>query len=612
MAKSTTMRQLLREIMVYLLRYKKLVIAVIALGLLQAIVLKAPMFLLKGVSDTLWPDGNAADPEGIFKYIEDAKHGLLELLGLQGLGSSEATGVAQIGAYLLLLAFCVPLGAITIYGFRTMANLVTMKVTVDLRNGVCRHLMGLSLSYFSKQRSGDLISRVSNDTNTLRHSFTLVLENAIAEPFLLLMNVVIAWVVDPYLGLLVVAMIPGLLFILRKMGRKIRKSSGQSLEALGDATDSMHQMFSGFRTVKAFQLEKQEVDEFARGNLRFLRRTMRMVRAKAASNALTYLLYMLGFAAILMMLAKLQQEGGLEKGDFVLAMVPLSTTYQHVKKLARTYNLLQESRGALDRIKEVTDQVSEIKEQEGAIVLDGCRGEIEFDKVYFSYGSETVLHGLSFRVRPGEKIAFVGPSGAGKSTILDLLARFYDPTGGRILVDGEDLRSLKLESYLKHIATVDQSPFLFNRSIRENILLGKPGATEEEMLKASKLALVDDFAEDLANGYESVVGERGAALSGGQLQRITIARAVIRDPRILLLDEATSALDTESETIVQDALGNLMQGRTSFIIAHRLSTVRGADRIFVIEKGKLVEEGNHDELMAREDSIYRKLKIMQA
>ncbi|HMQ24114.1 MAG TPA: ATP-binding cassette domain-containing protein, partial [Planctomycetota bacterium] len=235
-----------------------------------------------------------------------------------------------------------------------------------------------------------------------------------------------------------------------------------------------------------------------------------------------------------------------------------------------------------------------------------------FDRLSFAYESEPVLDSISLRVEPGQKIGFLGPNGSGKSTLLNLLTRFYDPTAGRILIDGHDLRDLKLSSYLRHVATVDQQPFLFNSSIRENILLGRAGATEADMVAAARAALVDEFVDGLPEGYDTNVHERGSRLSGGQLQRITIARAILRDPTFLLLDEATSALDSEAERGVQEALDNLMVGRTSFIVAHRLSTVRNVDRIFVLDKGRIVESGTHEELMRREGGAYRRLLEMQS
>lgn len=596
----------------FVLRYRWLVVLVLLLGVLNAALQKGPLLLIKGVVDTLFHVEKAAgSAPSVYDTIDAWKDQLLGWLDFTSMAAPDAGPVARIAGYLILLGLLAPLGALAMYFYRYLANFLSTKIIVDLRETLTRHILTLSLGFFSKFRSGDLISRITNDTNSVRSSFTLVLENIVVEPLLLLGNVLIAWTVHPFLALVVLVTIPILMLPMRGLGRKVRKSSGKSLQALGSSTDVMSQMFQGFRTVKAFQLEAQEMQEFEDENAKFFRRTMKLVRAKAFSQSLTFFIYMVGFGVILLILARFSAE--LDPGDVVMGIIPLSTTYQHVKRLVRSYNLVKESQGALDRLTEILDQTATVQDGRDAVEVGELEGRITFENVSFCYEDEEglVLDKLDFVVNPGEQVALVGPSGGGKSTILNLIARFYDPAGGRILIDGQDLKTLKLSSYLTHVATVDQAPFLFNRTIRENILLGKPGATEEEMLEAARIAHVDSFVEALPLQYDSVVGERGSNLSGGQLQRITIARAVIRDPRILLLDEATGALDTETEKVVQDALDNLMRGRTSIIIAHRLSTIRRADRILVLENGSLVEEGSHDVLMQNEQGIYRRLKVLQ-
>ncbi|MEZ5989880.1 MAG: ABC transporter ATP-binding protein [Planctomycetota bacterium] len=610
-----SMGRLFRLIKDYVLRHRTLVVMVLLLGLANASLQKGPLLLVKGVVDTLFQTGDGAPAvelpksgEAVYEGIEALKEDLLQLFRLGSWADPAAGPVERILGYLLILVLVTPIGALVLYFFRVLTNLVSTKVVVDLREQICAHILRLSLSFIHRQRTGDLISRVTNDTNQVRASFTLVLENVVAEPLLLLANVFLAWTVHPMRAVVVFLTIPVLILPIRRLGKRVRKTSGRSLEALGDSTDVMSEMFQGFRTVKAFRLETQEIAEFKRENDKFFQRTMKLVRARALSQALTFLIYMLGFGVILLVLANYSHE--ISPGTATMAMIPLATTYQHVKRLARSYNLIKESQGALDRVDEILDSKPEVLDS-GSVAADALRGDIRFDHVSFGYGPTTVLEGLSFTVHAGEKVALVGASGAGKSTILDLVARFYDPLQGRVLVDERDLRDYELPSYLEQIAIVDQRPFLFNRSIRENILTGKPGASEEEVREAARVARVDEIVARLPHGFDTVVGERGAALSGGELQRITIARAVIRDPRILLLDEATNALDTESERKVQEALDALMQGRTSLIIAHRLSTVRDADRILVIVDGRIVEEGDHLTLMDRPDGVYRRLKVLQ-
>lgn len=618
-AVETSVIDLLRHLGRALGRHKLLVASIVVLGLLHAVLMKAPLLLIKEVIEGVFPsfsdpgDGtgavSSAQGNNLVEALDGFRNSLFDWTGLSAI-VPEDVGLAQAAVFLGILAV---LGALTLYFFRVLANLATVRVVVEMRREVCEHLMHLSLRFFAKQRSGDLISTVSNDTATIQRSFTVFLENAYIEPLMILGNAVIAGLVIPWLFWFVLGMAIVLAIPMMSFGRKVQKGSRRSLSALGKATDTMSQMFQGFRTVKAFQLEERELEEFDRDNQRFLDRTMRMVKAKSLSQALLYFFYMLGFAAILVGIKHFVGEDIKEIGapSLMMALAAISTTYTHVKRTARTYNMLKESQGAMDRISVHFGAKSEIVDRPGAAVLSGPRGEVVFDGVAFAYEDDRVLEGISLEVEPGQKIAFVGPSGSGKSTLLNLLTRFYDPTDGRIRIDGHDLRDLQVASYLRHVATVDQSPFLFNSTIRENILLGRPGATEADMLTAARAALVDEFVDELEDGYDTLVHERGSRLSGGQLQRITIARAILRDPVFLLLDEATSALDSDAERRVQRALDNLMEGRTSFIVAHRLSTIRNVDRICVLERGRIVESGSHDELVQREGGAYRRLLQMQ-
>lgn len=592
-----------------LAKHKLLVAAILALGVLQAALLKAPLILIGKVVRDLFPRASTVPADPRATALDGLQSNLFEWTGLTHW--MPGAGLVQTAALVAILAV---LGALTVYGFRMCANLATVRVVVDMRNAICEHLMHLSLRFFAKQRSGDLISTVSNDTATIQRSFTLFLENAYIEPLMIVSNAVIAGMIIPWLFWVVIGLAVVLAIPMMSFGRRVQKGSRKSLHALGRATDTMSQMFQGFRTVKAFQLEKRELEEFDKDNQNFLKRTMRMVQAKTVSQSLLYLLYMLGFAGMLVAIHHIVSHDELQRigeAQVMTAIAAIGTTYTHVKRTARTYNMIKESQGAMDRIAVHLDAKSEIVERPGATVLDDPRGEVVFENVSFSYDADTVIDRLSLRVEPGQKVAFVGPSGSGKSTLLNLLTRFYDPTGGRILIDGHDLRDLVLASYLRHVATVDQQPFLFNTSIRENILLGRAGASGREMLEAARAALVDEFVDGLDEGYDTGVHERGSRLSGGQLQRITIARAILRDPTFLLLDEATSALDSESERGVQEALDNLMVGRTSFIVAHRLSTVRHVDCIHVLEKGRIVESGSHDELVAL-GGAYKRLLDMQS
>jgi len=359
----------------------------------------------------------------------------------------------------------------------------------------------------------------------------------------------------------------------------------------------MNQMLSGIRTVKAFQLEAARQGDFERGNAAYLQQTLRMLRAKARGQAITFFAYQALFVGMLVLLGWLIiEDDSMDFADIAMVLVPLSTTYTHVKRLTRAYNVLLESVGAMDGLEAVLSATPDDHLRSGQ-TIDRVRGDVVLEDVHFAYGDEPVLRGLSLHARPGQTVALVGPSGGGKSTTLDLLARFHDPASGRILVDGHDLADLDLSSFRRRVAVVSQQPFLFNTTIYQNILYGNPDATREDVEAAAKAAQIHDFVAALPEGYETVCGERGTNLSGGQMQRITIARALLRDPAILLLDEATSALDSESEKLVQEALDTLMRGRTCFVIAHRLGTVVGADQILVLEGGRVVEQGDHASLL---------------
>ena len=423
-------------------------------------------------------------------------------------------------------------------------------------------------------------------------------------------NVAVIAVVMPKALFVLVLLIPLMAVPMYHAGRKVRKRSSRTLEAMGGATESMNQILSGIRTVKAFRLEGERLREYEEQNATFLERTVRMLRAKAMSMTQTFLGYQIGFGALMMLLGYFVLVTGEVKFSAVATvMLPLSTTYQHVKRLTRSYNTLMESVSALDRIELILQERVDDGDSGGA-PLSQLRGEVELEDVWFSYGDEPVLRGVNLKVKPGLTVALVGPSGAGKSTTLDLLMRFHDPKQGRVLVDGKDLRTVCMDDYRKHTAVVSQQPFLFNASIRDNIAYGKPGCTQTEIEEAAKAANIHDFIQKMPQGYDTLAGERGCNLSGGQMQRITIARAIVRDPAILFLDEATSSLDSENEELVQRALDNLRRGRTSFVIAHRLSTISSADLIVVMEQGRIVEMGTHEELVARGGS-YKRMRDLQ-
>jgi subfamily B ATP-binding cassette protein MsbA len=601
---------LLRRLWAYLMRYRTKTFAVIAVGALESFFTKAPLLVASVVMNLLFRTSEDQRPKNDW-VTRQAGELKTWLFGQRELVADEKFNTLL--ALAMLICVLSLLGAACMALFTYGSRMLSTRVVLDLKEEVTRHLLSLSMRFFSGKRMGDLLSRVTNDTTTVMQSFNLTLENVIQDPFMILGSVWLLWFVDPWFAIAALVVIPAIGLPLVMFGRGIRRSSEKSLKAMGDSTETLTQMLSGIRTVKAFHLEQQQLRQFSEANADFLERTKQLMRKRSRAQAVTFLGYSVGFAALVLAIGAwaLKQGNAVHAGDLLLTLSGISTAYPSIKRLARSYQVLQESAGALDRMEEILRMENDVAERPGALTTIQVRGRVEFDHVSFAYDQEQVLRDISFTVEPGQTVALVGPSGAGKSTTLDLVARFYDPTSGVVRVDGHDLRDLSVAAWRSHLAVVSQSPFLFNTSIGENIRHGRPGATEAEVVAAARAANIHEFIQALPEGYATSVGERGSKLSGGQLQRITIARAILRNASILLLDEATSALDSESEDAVQRALVNLMRGRTSFVIAHRLATVRKADRILVMEAGRIVQDDRHEILVTR-DGLYKRMHDLQA
>lgn len=609
------LRSLLRHVWAGVRRDKRLIALVIGLAALEAFFTKAPFLLVKPLFDEIAPpavppgDGAAAKLAQRFSLaFGEFAEWLTATLGIHF--ETAHHGKSVVFATAIVAAACGLLGGLSIYGATLASRYFATKVVVDLRDRLAQHVLHLPLGFFGRRKMGELISRVTNDTTVLSRTFTLVADYAVVDPLMILFNIGLVWFVDARLLLVMLPAIPLMALPMLKLGRKVQKRSAGSLQAMGDATESMNQMLSGMKVVKAFGLEEVRLDEFSRNNANYLERTVRMLKAKARSESIVFVGYQVGFVGMLVTMGWILLTGEGSMGDIGAAIVPISTTYQHVKRIVRVWNTVMESAGAMEGVDSILTEEIDAATQSRGRKLERIRGAVAVENLSFGYGEEPVLTGVSFAVEPGSTVAFVGPSGAGKSTMVDLLMRFFDPRDGRILIDGTDLRELSLRDYRDHTALVVQQPFLFNTSIRENIRYGRPSATDAEIEAAARAAQIHDFVIGLPKGYDTPVGERGSNLSGGQMQRITIARAIVRDPAILFLDEATSALDSESEEAVQKALTNLRRGRTSFVIAHRLSTIRDADLILVFEAGRIVERGQHEDLLAKK-GLYARLIDLQ-
>jgi subfamily B ATP-binding cassette protein MsbA len=492
------------------------------------------------------------------------------------------------------------------YFIKTAGQLIVQ----DVRNDLYGHSMILSMKYYVRNSTGKMMSRILNDVGMMQRSAADVLVEAIRESFTLVGLTASAFYSDWRLACVAFLVLPLALVPASIIGRKIKEYTQRSQQTLGDLTAVLQESFSGVKVIKAFGTETYETIRFRAENLAFYRFIRKTLKYDSASAPVIEILASLGIAGIFWYGLNRVMSGAITQGELFAFAASVLMMYTPVKRLIKVNNNVQRSLGAAERVFEVLDEIPDIKDLPGAAQLPRVQGEVQLTQVSFSYEDEPVLKDVSLQASPGEVVALVGPSGAGKSTLVGLLTRFYDPQTGAILIDGTDIRQVTLESLKKNIALVDQETFLFNDSIRNNIRYGRRDASDAEVEEAAVLAYADEFIRQLPEGYDSGIGDRGVRLSGGQRQRICIARAILRNAPILILDEATSALDTESEAMVQSALANLMQNRTTFVIAHRLSTIMHADKIVVLEDGRIVDTGTHQELLGR-SGLYRKLYDMQ-
>jgi len=506
-------------------------------------------------------------------------------------------------------------GMIPLMGFVKgyASNYVVNRMVRDLQCDLCDKFLQMPLAYHMRARKGEIFARLNSDVGRSKDSFKLLFGELIQEALTLLVGIGAMFYLSWQLTGLITLVLPPLVLLIVKFGKKVRKRSMKRQEKVGAQMGSMLQMFSGIKIVKAFRMEELESRRFRGINDELFRREMKVVKTDEMSksftelfNNFTYIMF-IGVGIYAIMKAML----GLTLPVLVAFLGLASTLYRPIKNLSRAYNRVSDSMAGIQRVTEILDLEAETPGQEGSEILADIKEEIRLENVSFSYGGEQkVLKDIGMEIRKGQTVALVGKTGVGKTTLSDLIPRFYDPTEGRILVDGTDIRSFSRDSLLSHIAVVTQDPFLFDTSVEENIRYGRMDATEEEIIEASRAAFIHDRILDLPEGYKTRVGDRGARLSGGERQRITIARAILRNPSILILDEATSSLDAESEQWVKKAIDNLMEGRTTVAIAHRLSTIRNADKIVVLEDGRISMMGKHDELMQQE-GLYRELCALQ-
>lgn len=476
----------------------------------------------------------------------------------------------------------------------------------DIRNQLYGHCINLSMRFFTKTSTGGLMSRLLNDVNVMQAALSDVLVTLLREVTTMIALIGYAFYADWKMALMAFVVIPAAAWPASALGKKIKKFSRRGQDAMGDVTSVVEQSFSGIKVIKAFATEKAEQGKFEKENAGFFRLLKKTFRYDAASSPLVELMTSFGVAAVLWYGLNRVLAEEITKGEMFSILAAIVMMYTPLKRLTRVNNIIQQALGAGERVFEVLDTPVEIVDPPQAVDLPRSKGYVSFRNVSFAYDDEPVLENFSVDAKAGEVIALVGPSGAGKSTFIGLLNRFYDPQSGQITIDGQDVRNITQKSLHDNLALVDQETFLFNATIADNIRYARPDADLATVKEAARKAYADEFIEQLPEQYATQIGDRGVRLSGGQRQRICIARAILKDAPILLLDEATSALDTESETMVQKALGNLMRNRTTFIVAHRLSTVMHADRILVLEAGRVVEQGTHPQLLAK-GGLYKRL-----
>ncbi len=542
----------------------------------------------------------------VFSFVASSLQGAIAWLVKPAM---DKVLLARNYQYLALL----PVGVIALIFLRSGAAFVqsycmrvaSLRLVRDVRNLLYHHLIRLPVGYFQKETSGRIVSRLVTDVSLIETSLGTIFQTTMIEGATVITLAAVALWRRWDLALLSFIVLPLVGYMARRLGVRIHRRRHRAQEKIADVTHRISEAIQGLKVIKVFGQESQRERIFSQENKRFYREMVRLTRLKEGTRILADGLTGLGVALVLWYGGSLVVRGVITSGDFFSILTALFMVFTPVKRLARSYTNIQEIRAAIDRV----DQLLYLPEEKsGQHPIDSFRREIRFEKVSFAYpgSSEPVLKEVDLVIGQGEVVAIVGPSGAGKSTLVDLIPRFFDPTSGRILIDGLDLRELDLRDLRNLMAIVSQDVILFNDTVAENIAFGRPEASLEEIIEAAKMAYAHEFIENLPQGYQTLLGERGLNLSGGQRQRIAIARAILKNPPILILDEATSALDAVSERLVQKALEKMMIGRTTIVVAHRLSTIKGADKIVVLDQGQIIAQGRHEELFQK-NPTYRQL-----
>jgi subfamily B ATP-binding cassette protein MsbA len=550
------------------------------------------------------------DSSGLSKTMDNpAMEALRNLMSNE---TGKLSSVEALGLICVIIMISILLKNLFVYLAFYILNPLKNKIVNHLRTEIYHKILQLPIGYFTEQRKGDLISRSTNDVGEVEGSLVGALEGWIRDPLTIIINFAVLFYISPQLTIAILICIPLIGFILGRISRSLKRQSNEAAIKSGESLSIMDETLNGLRVIKAFNIESLLRTKFEKTNNDLLSAKNKISRRRDLASPVSEVLGVLVFVGILWFGGQLVlgKQIPLAPSTFLAYLALFYNIINPVKALSTSFSNMQKGSAAIIRIEEVLKTPVTVDDNPNGRQLVSFNDSIEFRNVGFSYGDTVILDHINFVVKKGRTIALVGSSGAGKSTLADLVPRFHDVTSGEVLIDGVNIKDYSLHSARSQMSIVTQEPILFNDSISGNIKLGKENATEEEIIAAAKIANAHDFIIKKEGGYNSNIGDRGSKLSGGERQRLTIARAVLKNPPILILDEATSSLDTESERLVQDAINNMMQNRTSIVIAHRLSTIRHADEIIVLQKGMIVERGNHEELLSQ-NGFYRKLVDMQ-